>query len=350
MNANAALVTAGSPSRDLHPCLCTGSIQEARDVVTLMFNRVDGRRFDFLAGQFVTIRFSWAGQTYSRVFTIASPPTRPDRIALTIKAAADGNATRILHDHFGEGSIVEISGATGDFTLEGRAVEKALFLCAGSGITPLMSMMRALHDAASDLDVAFIQCARSPDDVLFGPELQMFRENMHGLTVEAVCSRPSDSGDSGNTARLDMARLARLVPDVGSRTVFLCGPAGFMQAMRGHLIDLGVPAERVFEEAFGPASPSESKAPSDMKIIVAFERSGIRREAGESATILELAEAAGIYLDTSCRMGVCGTCKVRLIEGEVDLNDMGGLSEVERQGGFILACCSTPRGDVTVDL
>ncbi|WP_192251093.1 flavin reductase family protein [Mesorhizobium silamurunense] len=349
MNANAPPVNTEQRSRAVHPCICTDRIRETGDVATLMFRRVDGRKFDFLAGQFVTIRFSWGGQTCSRVFTISSPPTRPDRITLTIKAAVDGKATRILHDHFGEGTMVEIGDAAGDFTLEGRAVEKALFLCAGSGITPLMSMLRALHDQGRDLDVTFIQCARTPDDILFGNELQTLSRNMPRLKVETVCSRASGSDDNGRAGRLDITRLASLVPDVGSRTVFLCGPSSFMQAMRGHLIELGVPTGLIFSEAFG-GDPSTRTVPPGTTTIVAFERSGVRREARESATILETAEAAGVYVDTSCRMGVCGTCKVRLLNGEVDLNDMGGLSDLERQDGLILACCSTPRGDVTVDL
>jgi ferredoxin-NADP reductase len=333
-----------------NPCVCTNRIQETGDVVTLVFERADDRRFDFLAGQFVTIRFSWGGQTYSRVFTIASPPTRPDCIALTIKAVADGKATRILHNHFGEGSAVEIGEAAGDFTLEGRSVEKALFLCAGSGITPLMSMIRALHDTGKDLDVAFIQCARTPDSILFGNELRMLSETMPKLRVETVCSQASGSNAAHGAGRLDMTRLARLVPDAAARMAFLCGPSAFTRAMREHLLELGIPAVRIFEEAFGATPPTTSRLVSGSKATVAFERSSVRCEADENATILDLAEAAGVYLDTSCRMGVCGTCKVKLLQGEVDMNDMGGLSVSEREDGFVLACCSTPRGNIGVDL
>lgn len=350
MDANIALIDSGSPLGGSHLCRCTDRIQETGDVVTLVFKRADGQGFEFLAGQFVTIRFSWSGQTYSRVFTIASPPTRPDRIALTIKAAGDGRATRILHNHFGEGSAVEISEAAGDFTLEGRAVEKALFLCAGSGITPLMSMVRALHDDSENLDVAFIQCARTPNDILFGHELRMLGEIMPRLRVETVCSQASGSPDPRLVGRLDMARLAQLVPDAITRTVFLCGPAGFMQAMRRHLVELGVPAARIFEEAFGAAPTTAKGMSSDAKATVAFTRSEVRCEAYDNATILELAEANGVYIDTSCRMGVCGTCQVKLLEGEVDMNDMGGLSDLERQDGLILACCSTPRSNIAIDL
>jgi ferredoxin-NADP reductase len=350
MNVEPVLTSTTSPRGTLHPCVCTDRIQETGDVVTLVFRRTDGRKFSFLAGQFVTIRFFWCGQAYSRVFTIASPPTRPERIAMTIKVAADGKATRILHDHVGEGCPVEIGEPGGDFTLGGRAIEKALFLCAGSGITPFMSMVRALHDAGRDEDITFIQCARTPGDILFGHELRMLSENMTKLRVETVCSQTSNFDEHRSAGRLDMTRLARLVPDAGARTAFLCGPAGFMQAMRRHLLELGIPAGRIFEEAFGAVPPTTSKVSSGAKATVAFVRSGVHCETDDNATILDLAEAAGVYLDTSCRMGVCGTCKARLLQGKVEMNDMGGLSEVERQHGFILACCSTPKGNIAVDL
>ncbi|CCV16435.1 iron-sulfur cluster-binding domain-containing protein [Mesorhizobium sp. STM 4661] len=350
MSIDAVLAETKAPLGTLHSCVCTDRIQETGDIVTLEFQRTDGRMFDFLAGQFVTIRFSWDGDRYSRVFTIASPPTRPQRIALTIKAAANGRATRILHDHFITGCSVEISEPGGDFTLDGRAVEKALFVCAGSGITPLMSMVRAQYDRGSDLDLAFIQCARTPDDVLFGQELRILCESMPKLRVETVCSQTPGSGQPQGGGRLDATRLARLVPDAATRTAFLCGPTGFMQAMRRHLLELAVPAERIFMESFGLEPSPANKAFGSTEAVVTFERSGVRCESNEGETILHLAEAKGVYIETSCRMGVCGTCKVKLLQGEVEMNDIGGLTEIERLDGFILTCCSMPRGDVVIDL
>ncbi|CAN7638249.1 flavin reductase family protein [Mesorhizobium sp. LjNodule214] len=352
MNLVPSFASIGASLDSSQLCVCTSRIQETNDVVTLVFERMDGRAFKHLAGQFVTVRFSWNGEGFSRVFTIASPPTRPESISLTIKAAKDGRATRILHDHFREGATVEISEAGGGFTLERRAFGKAIFLCAGSGITPFMSMLRSLDDAGSNLDICFIQCARTQDDVLFEDELHRFAR-MPNLRVETVCSQAA--GPRVASGRLDLAKLVKLVPDVAERTAFLCGPTAFMEAMRRHLLELGIPAGDIIEEAFGALASGATKSsaceatPSDGRNI-SFLRSGVNRVAGASATILDLAEAAGIPVETSCRMGVCGTCKVRLLDGEVDLNDMGGLSDMERQDGFILACCSTPRGDVTVDL
>lgn len=352
MNATTAFAADGHLLDTSRLCVCTDRFQETSDVVTLVFERIDGRAFKFLAGQFVSIRFSWDGEQLSRAFTIASPPSRARRIALTIKAARDGKATRILHDHFGEGATAEIGEASGEFTLEGRAVQKALFLCAGSGITPFMSMLRSLSDTGSDLDICFIQCARTPDDVLFEDELRSLA-HLPRLHVEIVCSQAS--GASGTGGRLDMAKLAELVPDAAERSAFLCGPSAFMKAMRRHLLELGVPAREIFEEAFGPAPSDAIKSAvgdgqdGEARSIL-FQRCGINRVAGAGETILDLAEAAGIHVETSCRMGLCGTCKVMLASGAVDMNDMGGLSDAEREAGFVLACCSTPTSDVAIDL
>lgn len=338
-----------SVSGTSHLSICTGRVQETHDVFTLAFERIDGQTFNFVPGQFVMIRFSWDGQIFSRIFTIAAPPTRPERISLTIKAATDGKATRILHDHFHEGCGVEISEARGEFTLHGRTVEKALFLCAGSGITPLMSMVRTLHDLGEELDLCLIQCSRTASDVLFGQELAMLSRSMPKLRVETVFSRPSDL-DSNRPGRLNKSQLALLVPDASDRTAFVCGPTGFMAVMRGHLLELGIPADRIFEEAFGPRPATTTKISAGEKAVVSFERSGFHVEADEDTTILNCAETAGIHIETACQMGLCGTCKVKLTRGEVDMSDMGGLSEVDCKDGFILACCSRPRGHVAVDL
>lgn len=330
-----------------HKCECVDRVQESHDVFTLVLQKCDRSSFDFIAGQFVTIRFSWNDRHYARVFTIASPPTRPDRIALTIKAAPTGNATRLLHDHFHSGSIVEIGRAGGDFVLHGRSVNKVVFLCAGSGITPMMSMLRNQHDRGEPLDLCFIQCARSESDVLFERELHMLAQRMPTLKLAIFCSQPSGRA-SHYSGRLDRSRLAQLVPDVAERTAFVCGPESFMGAMCRNLLEAGTPAERIFEEAFG-LRPSTSE-PSDEKASIAFERSQVRVEADGNATILDTAEASGVYIDTACRSGVCGTCKARLICGQVDMMDLGGLSHEERQDGYILACCSRPIGPIALDL
>ncbi|MEY9999091.1 2Fe-2S iron-sulfur cluster-binding protein [Sinorhizobium fredii] len=339
----------GHTSRDaFHPCICVDRSNETHDVFTLVFEKLDSSGFHFVAGQFVTIRFNFEGQRFSRAFTIASPPTRPERVALTIKVAENGNATRVLHDHFKIGGAVAISEAAGDFTARGRECEKLLFVSAGSGVTPMMSMLRDFRDRGEQADVAFVQCARTETDILFDRELEELSQVLP-LKVRAVCSRLSGGRGNFHAGRLDKAVLTQLFPDVHSRTAFICGPAGFMAQMRDALVELGVPRERIFQESFGPVPvPSNARVNSGATIV--FERSKRQGEARGGETILDLAESASIYVDTACRAGVCGTCKTRLISGEVDMVDLGGLSEAERAEGYILACCSRPIGPVTLDL
>jgi ferredoxin-NADP reductase len=300
-----------APTGRWHACICVGRIQETQTVFTLCFERIDASPFDFLAGQFITIRFTWAEESFSRVFTIASPPTRADRICLTIKAAEDGVATRILDDHFRENSLVDISDASGEFTLNRLATEKALFLSAGSGITPFVSMARTLHDTGWDLDVCLIQCARTPEDSLFVEELRRLSSAASKLRIETVYSRSAGPAGRQDIGRLDQARLAQLIPDARERTAFMCGPAAFMDAMRTHLLALGVPADRIFEEAFKPRPAIPDPSRGGEEATISFGRSGRSCASAGDATILGLAEAFGIYIETSCQMGVCGTCKVK---------------------------------------
>lgn len=329
-------------------CVCIKRIDETPDVFTLVFQRADGRPFKFVAGQFVTLRFSFQGKTFTRVFTIASAATRSEQIALTIKASVSGNATRILHENFRQDCNAEIGEPSGKFTLPDGPVGKMLFIGAGSGITPTMSILRTLDDAGANPDLVFIQCARKGVDVLFWKEIKDISTRMNALRALAICSEATEGIPEFIAGRLDKKLLRDLVPDVAERTAYICGPAGLMRTMRSALIDFGVANDAIIEEAFDTelsVLPTEDQISS-----IFFNRAEIQFWCGRRETILKAASSLGIPIETECKVGACGSCKVRLLSGGVYMGDMGGLSESEREEGYVLACCTVPRGPIIVDL
>ncbi len=317
----------------------------------------------FEAGQHLILMLELDGTPVERCYTIASPPTRSGTVTITVKRQVDGVVSPWLHEQLQVGDRVRARGPYGGFTLESAVshvsedrVRKYLFLSAGSGITPSMSMTRALADSGSDADVAFVHSARTPADIIFRQELDAMAESGLDIRVAHVCE--SDAvGDRwhGARGRLGLDLMNWLVPDVGQREVFLCGPPGYMTGTTELLDALGVDPARVHRESFLVGDSGESFAAEDVE----DEQScGVRVELRASerivscaldSTVLEAVISAGVMLRSSCRQGLCGTCKLTLVDGEVDMRHQGGIRPREIAQGSFLPCCSRPLSDLVID-
>jgi len=167
--------------------VCTAVSDVTHDVKNFVFEPEGDQLFEFDAGQFLTLMLDIDGTPVNRCYTISSPPTRPNRIAITVKRIVGGKVSNWVHDNILPGSKVKAMAPLGAFTLTSRRAEKFLFLSAGSGITPLMSMLRTLYDLGSDADVVFLHSARTPSDILFRSELAAIELLMPNLRVVHVC-------------------------------------------------------------------------------------------------------------------------------------------------------------------
>ncbi|MDB5895623.1 MAG: Oxidoreductase FAD-binding domain protein, partial [Rhodoferax sp.] len=319
---------------------CVQVRQETHDVKTFVLAASAPRSFRYLPGQFVTFELDIGGQRVNRCYTLSSTPTRPDLVSITVKRVPGGAVSNWLHDHLSPGMALGAMGPAGSFscfTMPATGLVSApgsptapsyLFASGGSGITPLMSMTRALHDLASDADIVFLHCARTTDDLLFAEELAAMARAMPRLRLATVCERHvPGSAYAGHLGRLDGARLAHIAPDFLRRDVYTCGPAPFMAAVRQLLDQAGFEMARYREEsfAFEDAGQPASVAPAPRQPEAAL-LAGHRIELaklGQSftclseQTILQAAAAAGIRLPSSCSSGACGTCKTRKLSGEV---------------------------------
>jgi ferredoxin-NADP reductase len=247
-------------------------------------------------------------------------------------------------------------GPMGEFTCLPRVGQKYLFLTGGSGITPLMSMARAHDDLAGGADIAFVHNARSPADIIFRRELDLLASRHPGFRVTAICETDSpDERWGGFRGRLSLPMLRLIAPDFIEREIFTCGPAPYMAAVRAMLAEAGFHMAHYHEESFdfatltglSMADPAPAVATEGFR--VEFTKSGQMVICDAETTVLDAARAAGLRLPSSCTKGLCGTCKSRMVSGQVEMNHAGGIRQREIDQGMVLLCCSRPRADLVID-
>lgn len=341
---------------------CVQVRQETHDVRTFVLAAEGPRSFRYLPGQFITLELDIGGQKINRCYTLSSTPTRPDLVSITVKRVPGGPVSNWLHDHLRAGMRLSAIGPAGEFSCFHHApAQRYLFLSGGSGITPLMSMTRALHDLGSSADIVFTHCARSPVDLLFPEELTLMARNMPQLRLAMVCEQHAPgSAYAGHLGRMDAARLAHIAPDFLQRDIYTCGPAPFMAAVRQLLTVAGYDMARYREESFSfeAPAPTAASAPADASAAtdttaashtVTLQNSGQTFSCRGDQTLLQAAQAAGLRLPSSCSNGVCGTCKTRKQSGEVEMKHNGGIRPREVAQGWILPCCSKPLSDIALE-
>ncbi|WP_041759127.1 hybrid-cluster NAD(P)-dependent oxidoreductase [Paraburkholderia phytofirmans] len=370
--------------------VCCQVRQETHDVKSFFFRAPSGRAFVFEPGQFITLELEIDGESINRCYTISSPPTRPHTISITVKRVPGGKVSNWLHDNLHAGAEVRVLGPSGEFTCARHPARKFLFLSAGSGITPLMSMSRAHHELGEDSDIVFVHSARTPDDIIFARELDLIASNQAHFRTAFVCERVGARTNwPGVTGFLTLPLLKLIAPDYLEREIFTCGPAPYMQAVRNLLDEGGFDRRHYHEESFSFETVSEvaaqlttahvadalqsvgapvtadsfvearEEAPgfapapvsieTEIRFKVSFAKSNREIECGSGQHVLDAAKKAGVRLPASCTQGMCGTCKVKLVSGEVAMKHAGGIRQREIDQGMVLLCCSKPLSDLVVD-
>jgi ferredoxin-NADP reductase len=228
---------------------------------------------------------------------------------------------------------------------------RLLCLAAGSGITPVMSILRWIDDACLPVEATLLYSVRTADEILFGRELERLTETLPGFRLVVTLTQP-DAAWTGASGRVSREMVDQHCPELAETMVYLCGPKPFMEAARALLAECGVPPERVRVELFGgppapraePAAEAVAEAPH-----VEFARTGTQAAIPAGCTLLETAEMNGVPIPYSCRQGQCGTCATRLLAGEVRMDAEDGLDPELRLQGYVLTCVGRAQGDVTLD-
>ncbi|QCP54244.1 hybrid-cluster NAD(P)-dependent oxidoreductase [Trinickia violacea] len=344
-------------SNERQTLTCCRVVDETHDVKSFEFRTGDGLPVRFEPGQFMTVSANVEGQPVERCYTISSPPTRPYLLSITVKRVPGGVMSNWLHDNMKPGCQLQGYGPSGTFTPTCAPAAKSIYLSAGSGVTPLMSMTRAGIDLGLDRDIAFVHSARTPADIVFRAELQRLAKLSPRLRLFFVCESIGDEADwAGAMGRLSLALLSEWIPDYADREVFTCGPAGYMSAVRALLREGGHDPARYHQESFditAGATPEPAPSKGDVAqqtYTVKLSRSAKTFTMSPSETVLAAAKKAGVPVASSCTQGVCGTCKTKVLEGTVDMHHNGGIRDREVQKGFHLLCCSRPTSDLVLEL
>ncbi|AYE97612.1 stearoyl-CoA 9-desaturase [Mycobacterium paragordonae] len=309
---------------------------ETRDAATVVIRPGRGWR-SHVPGQYVRIGVDVDGVRQWRAYSLTSKTQRRDGcIAVTVKAIPDGVVSNHLVRRATVGTVLQLDQAAGEFTLGNQVPAKILFLTAGSGITPVMGMLRNMASLGAAADIVVVHSAPSADDVIFGWELRMLAREGRIRLVE----RHTDTD-----GMLDVARLADLVPDFAGRETWACGPAGLLDAIEQRWDAEGI-TDRLHIERFRPVVITAGEGGT-----VTFAKSGSVVEADGSQTLLDTGESAGVLMPSGCRMGVCFGCVVPLRQGAVrDLRNGEVTTANPGDNVQIQTCVSAAAGACELDL
>lgn len=332
-------------------------IDETHDAKTFRLVGDEPVRFRYLPGQYLSVLLALDGGLVRRSYSMSSSPSRPFAMDLTVKRVPGGRVSNWLCDRIRPGDHLTVQGPYGRFSCLRSPGDKLLFIGAGSGITPLMSMCRWIVDTSAEADVQLLASFRTPADIIYRHELEWLAlRNARLRIATTITSRSVDRAEWGGlTGRVSRDMLAEWVPDLPERRVFLCGPQDFMQSVVAILAELGCDPGWLHQESFGAersgalaSSPEGPPALRGPRHRVRFVRSGITVETDEHLSLLELAEAHGIGLPYSCRSGECGECEIKC-RGSVRLSKDCQIDERARAAGFVYACSSFALSDLELE-
>ena len=306
----------------------------------------------FRAGQHTQVSVEIDGVRHTRCYSLAGSEHRRDGlIELTVKAHPGGTVSRHLVDRAEPGMVLGLTPAQGDFVLPDVRPARLLLMSGGSGITPVMSMLRTLCDERHDGPITFVHYALTAGDHVYRAELDALAAEHPNVRLVRIYTDEPGTGDLDGF--FSAAQLDAIEPSWRDADVYVCGPAPLMEGVREHYALAGR-AERYHDEAFTLATVvaestagSGALAPRGQRGRVTFATSGTT-VVDDGRPLLLQAEAAGLTPESGCRMGICHTCTRHLTCGTV--RDVATGELIDAPGTEIRICVSAPVGDVAIDL
>jgi ferredoxin-NADP reductase len=342
---------------------------ESADIKTFRMLRPAG--FDFAAGQFLTVKVHVDGKPLVRCYSISSCPSATGYLEISVKR--QGVVSGMLHSTVRPGSMLAVKRPSGRFTYPAGDDRAIVFLAGGVGITPLISMFRHAIAIEPARPVTLVLSVRTEKDITFRRELEWLAERHPQARIAVAVSGGSLALVGGGSSRIERfggrvneALIRRLVPDLANSIFMICGPGPMMVGMRQLLAGLAVPPAQIRFEAFeaavamskegvatahavgSEADPAVTKNAAEGTATLTLRQTGVTVAVAPDQTLLDAAEAAGAPIPSSCRAGVCMTCRTRLLAGEVDCPS-DSLDDEDRAAGYILPCVAWVKGSCALD-
>jgi ferredoxin-NADP reductase len=311
-------------------------IPETDDAATLLIRPGWGWRWNHKPGQYLGIGIQVNGKFQWRSYSISSPPKRRGRhVAITVRAMPEGLLSSHLVQGLEPGTIVRLAAPEGDFVLPEPPPEKMLFLVGGSGITPVIAMLRTLDRRGTMPDVVLHYSSPTADRMIFRDELQALSEKHDALSFQEL--------HTDTDGMLDLAELDSICPDWRERETYACGPGPMLEAVTEHFdehdLEDQLHVERFSLELGGDGGEGGT---------ITFRNSGKTIDADGATTVLEAGEEAGIGMPYGCRMGICHTCTLTLVQGTV--RDLRNGDEYDQPNEQVQTCVTAAVGDCTLDI
>jgi len=315
-------------------------VQETDDAATLVIRPGWGWRYDHRPGQYVGIGVQVDGRFQWRSYSVSSPPRRRGRtISITVRAMPEGKLSSHLVNGLEPGTIVRLALPEGDFVLPEPPPAKMLFLVGGSGITPVMAMLRTLDRRGSMPDVLLHYSSPTPERMIFRDELDRLEAAHPRLRIHRL-----HTDTEGMLAPGDPERgLGSLCPDWRERETWACGPGPMLDAISEYFEAQGV-EDRLHLERFTLQLGGEGGEGG----TITFRTSGRSIEADGATTVLEAGEQAGVGMPYGCRMGICHTCTLTLVSGRV--RDLRNGDEFDQPNEQVQTCVTAAVGECTLDI
>jgi ring-1,2-phenylacetyl-CoA epoxidase subunit PaaE len=337
-------------------------IQETRDTISIVFEQPATGKIPYKSGQFLTLLANVKGKEVRRAYSLCSSPFVDDDLAVSVKRVEAGLMSNFLPDSLKVGQTVKVMEPMGQFTTEYNAANKRhlIMFAGGSGITPMMSIIKSTLTQERESICSLIYCNRDLDSIIFKTTLDHLQEQYEGRlhVIHVLDNAPMNwQGLSGLLNHDMLKKLFERIPDWGMEksTYLMCGPEGMMKNVETLLAQHPIPAQKIFKESFvaGVLDKKEETVPSGAKntaheVTIRYDGQEYKFVVEPNRAILETALDQGIDLPYSCQSGLCTACRGKAISGKVKLDEEEGLSQSERAEGYVLTCVGHPLTDDVV--
>ncbi|GLO62696.1 hybrid-cluster NAD(P)-dependent oxidoreductase [Vibrio sp. MACH09] len=333
--------------------ICKDKWHETPDSVSFILASADNDvSFSFKPGQFASLGVTLSDSVQYRAYSISSLPNE-HFLQFTVKRVDGGLVSNYILDHLQVGERVTVLKPAGSFNnIDCIPQEKVTMISAGCGITPVMSMVKYWLNSGEKIDIDFVHMARDKANTIYFDELELLAKQYDNFHLKLLLKNSADT--QYPQGRLDQKWLSELSPDITQRTVYLCGPVGFMQDISHYLQQLNFDSANFFEESFTPDITTDTETTVDTEVAgtvsIQVPSFGADVEADKGSMLIDALEKGGVPVIAACRSGICGSCKCKVTVGEVERTSVETLTEQDIEQGFVLACSCKVHSDVEVSL